>query len=180
MGGNPPVLTNEPPPDAEAPLDRAPQFRFRWDLQAPGRKYLTEILHPLVLPQLPQASPCRVRQDRPIAGAIEKERSCEPATNGRVEHPLGNLQHWESAIIIQRAGKALQPTACANAPHGDLPALPRVPAIAHFSSLSFMGVKALGCTMRAALTHVPPAEFAAWDGASPVPGRFKKAGILTP
>ena len=31
-----------------------------------------------------------------------------------------------------------------------------------------------------ALGHVPPAEFAAWDGASPVPGRFKKAGILTP
>jgi len=31
-----------------------------------------------------------------------------------------------------------------------------------------------------ALGHVPPAEFAAWDGASPVPGSFKKAGILTP
>ncbi len=31
-----------------------------------------------------------------------------------------------------------------------------------------------------ALGQVPPAEFAAGDGASPVPGRFKKAGILTP
>ena len=31
-----------------------------------------------------------------------------------------------------------------------------------------------------ALGHVPPAEFAAWDGASPVPGRSKEAGILTP
>ena len=30
-----------------------------------------------------------------------------------------------------------------------------------------------------ALGHVPPAEFAAWDGASPVPGRSKEAGILT-
>ena len=28
--------------------------------------------------------------------------------------------------------------------------------------------------------HVRPAEFAAWDGASPVPGRSKEAGILTP
>ena len=31
-----------------------------------------------------------------------------------------------------------------------------------------------------ALGHVPPAEFAAWDGASPVPSGFKEAGILTP
>jgi putative transposase len=31
-----------------------------------------------------------------------------------------------------------------------------------------------------ALGHLPPAEFAAWDGASPVPGRSKEAGILTP
>ena len=31
-----------------------------------------------------------------------------------------------------------------------------------------------------ALGHVPPAEFAAWDGARPVPGRSKEAGILTP
>jgi transposase InsO family protein len=31
-----------------------------------------------------------------------------------------------------------------------------------------------------ALGHVPPAEFPAWDGASPVPGRSKEAGILTP
>ena len=31
-----------------------------------------------------------------------------------------------------------------------------------------------------ALGHVRPAEFAAWDGASPVPGRSKEAGILTP
>lgn len=30
------------------------------------------------------------------------------------------------------------------------------------------------------LGHVPPAEFAAGDGASPVPGRSKEAGILTP
>ena len=30
-----------------------------------------------------------------------------------------------------------------------------------------------------ALGHVPPAEFAAWDEASPVPGRFNEAGILT-
>jgi putative transposase len=31
-----------------------------------------------------------------------------------------------------------------------------------------------------ALGHVPPAEFAAWDGASPIPGGLKEAGILTP
>jgi putative transposase len=31
-----------------------------------------------------------------------------------------------------------------------------------------------------ALGHVPPAEFAAWEGASPLPGRFKETGILTP
>ena len=31
-----------------------------------------------------------------------------------------------------------------------------------------------------ALGHVPPAEFAAWDGASPVPGKSQEAGILTP
>jgi len=31
-----------------------------------------------------------------------------------------------------------------------------------------------------ALGHVPPAEFAAWDGASPGSGKLKKAGILTP
>ncbi len=28
--------------------------------------------------------------------------------------------------------------------------------------------------------HVSPGEFAAWDGASPVPGRSKEAGIFTP
>lgn len=32
----------------------------------------------------------------------------------------------------------------------------------------------------AALGHVPPAEFAGWDGARPVPGRSKEAGTLTP
>ncbi len=31
-----------------------------------------------------------------------------------------------------------------------------------------------------ALGHVPPAEFAAWDGARPIPGGLKEAGILTP
>ena len=31
-----------------------------------------------------------------------------------------------------------------------------------------------------ALGHMPPAEFAAWDGASPAPGGLKEAGILTP
>jgi putative transposase len=31
-----------------------------------------------------------------------------------------------------------------------------------------------------ALGHVPPAEFAVWDGASPIPGGLKEAGILTP
>jgi putative transposase len=31
-----------------------------------------------------------------------------------------------------------------------------------------------------ALGHGPPAEFAAWAGASPVPGGLREAGILTP
>ena len=31
-----------------------------------------------------------------------------------------------------------------------------------------------------ALGHVPPAEFAAWDGARPIPCGLKEAGILTP
>jgi putative transposase len=31
-----------------------------------------------------------------------------------------------------------------------------------------------------ALGHVPPAEFAVWDGDRPVPGGLKEAGILTP
>jgi len=30
-----------------------------------------------------------------------------------------------------------------------------------------------------ALGHVPPAEFAAWDGASPVPGKSQEAGTFT-
>jgi len=36
------------------------------------------------------------------------------------------------------------------------------------------------CRPHTALGHVPPAEFAAWDGASPIPGGLQKAGILTP
>jgi putative transposase len=30
-----------------------------------------------------------------------------------------------------------------------------------------------------ALGHLPPAEFAAWDGASPVPGKSQEAGTFT-
>jgi hypothetical protein len=66
--------------------------------------------------------------------------------DGRVEHPVRDLQSGESRPVEERTPDHGQVLPAARGLDPDLPPVPGVPPVAHFQTVGIVGVRSLGCT----------------------------------